>query len=79
MYAMDGNGGTSNAIFEFEGAGSPIISGHGEQGTRHSYAINTFFEDGMVECCLNEGKMYLHKSSNLTKYFEKSDQEILIF
>lgn len=72
--------GTSNAIFEFEGGRLAYHFGTwGAKGTRHSYAINTFFEDGMVECCLNEGKMYLHKSSNLTKYFEKSDQEILIF
>lgn len=72
--------GTSNAIFEFEGGRTAYHFGTwGAKGTRHSYAIHTFFEDGMVECCLNEGKMYLHKSSNLTKYFEKSDQELLIF
>lgn len=72
--------GTSNAIFEFEGGKLAYHFGTwGAKGTRHSYAIHTFFEDGMVECCLNEGKMYLHKSSNPAKYFEKSDQEILIF
>lgn len=72
--------GTSNAIFEFEGGRTAYHFGTwGAKGTRHSYAIHAFFADGMVECCLNEGKMYLHKTENLTKYFEKSDQEILIF
>ena len=33
----------------------------------------------MVECCLNEGKMFLHKTKNLSSYFEKSDIEELIF
>lgn len=72
--------GTSNAIFEFEGGKLAYHFGTwGAKGTRHSYAIHAFFEDGMVECCLNEGKMYLHKSTNLDVYSEKSDVEELIF
>ena len=72
--------GTSNAIFEFEGGKLAYHFGTwGAKGTRHSYAIHAFFEDGMVECCLNEGKMYLHKTKNLEVYSEKSDVEELIF
>ncbi len=72
--------GTSNAIFEFEDGKLAYHFGTwGTIGTRHSYAIHAFFEGGMVECCLNEGKMYLHRTQNLTKYFEKSDVEELIF
>ena len=72
--------GTSDSIFEFEGGKLAYHFGTwGTVGTRHSYAIHAFFENGMVECCLNEGKMYLHKSTNLTNYFEKSDVEELIF
>lgn len=72
--------GTSNAIFEFEGGKLAYHFGTwGTIGTRHSYAIHAFFENGMVECCLNEGKMYLHKTSNLSNYFEKSDIEEVIF
>ena len=72
--------GTSNAIFEFEDGKLAYHFGTwGTIGTRHSYAIHAFFERGMVECCLNEGTMYLHKTQNLTNYFEKSDVEELIF
>lgn len=72
--------GTSNAVFEFEGGKLAYHFGTwGTVGTRHSYAIHAFFEKGMVECCLNEGKMYLHKTKNLSSYFEKSDMEELIF
>ena len=72
--------GTSNAIFEFEDGKLAYHFGTwGTIGTRHSYAIHAFFENGMVECCLNEGMMYLHKTQNLTNYFEKSDMEELIF
>jgi len=72
--------GMSNAIFEFEGGKLAYHFGTwGTVGTRHSYAIHAFFEKGMVECCLNEGKMYLHRTANLTNYFEKSDVEELIF
>ena len=72
--------GTSNAIFEFEGGKLAYHFGTwGTVGTRHSYAIHAFFEKGMVECCLNEGKMYLHRTQNLSSYFEKSDIEELIF
>lgn len=72
--------GTSNAIFEFEGGKLAYHFGTwGTVGTRHSYAIHAFFEKGMVECCLNEGKMILHRTSNLTNYFEKSDIEETIF
>jgi UDP-N-acetyl-2-amino-2-deoxyglucuronate dehydrogenase len=72
--------GTSNAIFEFEGGRLAYHFGTwGTKGTRHSYAIHAFFEDGMVECCLNEGKIYLHQTKDLSNYFEKSDTETLIF
>ncbi|NLZ55344.1 MAG: Gfo/Idh/MocA family oxidoreductase [Clostridiaceae bacterium] len=72
--------GTSNAIFEFEGNRLAYHFGTwGTVGTRHSYAIHAFFEKGMVECCLNEGKMILHKTRDLSRYFEKSDIEELIF
>ena len=67
-------------MFEFEGGKLAYHFGTwGTVGTRHSYAIHAFFEKGMVECCLNEGKMYLHKTKNLSSYFEKSDMEELIF
>lgn len=72
--------GTSNAIFEFEGGRLGYHFGTwGAKGTRHSYAIHAFFEDGMVECALNEGKMYMHRSTDLGNYAEKSDVEELIF
>ncbi len=72
--------GTSDAIFRFEGGKLAYHFGTwGTVGTRHSYAIHAFFQNGMVECCLNEGKMYLHKTEHLSNYFEKSDIEELIF
>ena len=72
--------GTSNVILEFEkGRLGYHFGTWGAKGTRHSYAAHAFFEDGMVECALNEGKMYLHKSTNPGNYAEKSDVEELIF
>ncbi|NLF26984.1 MAG: Gfo/Idh/MocA family oxidoreductase [Clostridiales bacterium] len=72
--------GTSNAIFEFEGGKLGYHFGTwGAKGTRHSYAVHAFFRDGMVECALNEGKMYLHRSTDPGNYAEKSDVEELIF
>lgn len=72
--------GTSNLIMEFEGGRLAYHFGTwGAKGTRHSYAIHAFFEDAMVECCLNEGKIFLHKTTDLENYSEKSDVEELIF
>ena len=72
--------GTSDAIFKFEGGRLAYHFGTwGTVGTRHSYAIHAFFEKGMVERCLNEGKIYLHRTKHLSNYFEKSDIEELIF
>lgn len=72
--------GTSNVIIEFEGGRLGYHFGTwGAKGTRHSYAIHAFFEEGMVECALNEGKMYLHRSTNPGNYAEKSDVEEIIF
>ena len=72
--------GTSKAIFEFEGGRLAYHMGTwAAKGTRHSYCIHTFFEDGMVECCLNEGKMWLHQTKDLANYSEVSDEAQLIF
>jgi len=72
--------GTSNAIFEFEGGRLAYHFGTwGAKGTRHSYAIHAFFEDCMIECCLNEGQMFIHRSTDLGNYSEKSDVAELIF
>jgi len=72
--------GTSNAIFEFEDDRLAYHFGTwGTKGTRHSYAMHTLFEDGMIECCLNEGKMWLHQTKDLETYSEVSDEAKLIF
>ena len=72
--------GTSNAIFEFEeGRLGYHFGTWGAKGTRHSYCIHTFFEDGMVECCLNEGEMWIHQTKDLANYSEVSDEPELIF
>lgn len=79
--------GTSNAMFEFEQDRLAYHFGTwGAKGTRHSYCIHTFFEDGMVECCLNDGEMWLHQtrdpdsySQGVGLYSEKSDAPQLIF
>ena len=33
----------------------------------------------MIECCLNEGKMWLHQTKDLANYSEVSDEAKLIF
>lgn len=72
--------GTSNCIFEFEGKKLAYHFGTwGARGMKHSYAMHAFFEDCMIECCLNDGKMYLHKKSKIVPYFETCDEQILIF
>ncbi len=72
--------GTSNAIFEFENGRLAYHYGTwAAKGTRHSYSIQTQFEEGLVECCLNEGKMYLHQTKDLGNYSEVSDEPELIF
>ncbi len=76
---MEGEG-TSNCIFEFEGGKLGYHFGTwGAKGMRHSYSIHAFFEDGMIECCLNDGKMYFHQRREIIPYFETSDQQTLIF
>ena len=79
--------GTSNAIFEFQDGRLGYHFGTwGAKGTPHSYAIHTFFEEGTVECRLNDGIMLLHKteefpdySGGVGSYSEKSDEPEVIF
>jgi len=78
--------GTSHATIEFQDGRLAYHFGTwGAKGTRHSYCIHTFFEDGMVECCLNDGEMWLHQTkdpgnySGGGKYSEVSDKPELIF
>jgi len=72
--------GTSNAIFEFEGGKLGYHFGTwGTKGTRHSYAVHIFFEQGMVEACINDGVIYYHTSKDTRNYFETSDPPVEIF
>jgi len=72
--------GTSNCIFEFEGGKLGYHFGTwGARGTRHSYTIHAFFESGMIECLINDGKMFFHQRRKLLPYFETSDQQTLIY
>lgn len=76
---MEGEG-TSNCIFEFAGGKLGYHFGTwGARGMKHSYAIHAFFEKGMVECCLNDGKMYFHHQSKEMPYYETCDEQIMIF
>ncbi len=72
--------GTSNAIFEFEGGKLAYHFGTwGAKGTRHSYAVHIFFENGMLEACVNEGVIYYHTSTNTKNYYEVSDPPVEVF
>lgn len=72
--------GTSNAMMEFEGKKLGYHFGTwGARGMKHNYALHAFFEDCMIECCFNEGKMYRHRKTEIVPYFETCDEQLLLF